>query len=114
MDSNQFAYRVTPDLKEKGHELLNTEHAGIQSIVLHKFDGNKAHLFALHEQDVFPTHATPRHAMIQVVDGRAIVELGEDEIEAVSNTWIYMPPSLPHRIQAQTAFIFVLHVQPVN
>lgn len=34
---------VIEDLKNEGRDLLANEHNGIQSAVLHKFEGNKAH-----------------------------------------------------------------------
>lgn len=105
---------VISDLKQKAKDLLANEHPGIQSAVLYKRAGNKTHLFAIPEGEAFPTHDTPRHATIQVVEGWAKIELGETEIEAGPNAWIYMPPRLPHRLEAITPFAFVLHVEPAD
>lgn len=112
-DTDSSPYVVVPDLKQKGHELLDNEHEGIQSTVLHEFGGNKTHLFAIPEGETFPTHDTPRHVTIHVVDGRARVVIGGEETTATSNAWIYMEPNLPHSIEAITPFVFTLHVEPV-
>lgn len=108
------ATTVISDLKQKAQDLLASEHPGIQSTVLYNRAGNKTHLFAIPKGEAFPTHDTPRHAMIQVVEGRAKIDLGETKIEAGPNAWIYMPPDLPHRLEAITPFVFVLHVEPVE
>lgn len=52
--------------------------------------------------------------MIHVVDGKARVKMGNDEVTASSNTWVYMPPELSHSIDAITPFVFTLHVEPVD
>lgn len=65
---------VVSDLKQKGRELLDNEREGIQSAVLHRFEENKTHLFAIPEGEAFPTHDTPQHVMIHEVDGKARVE----------------------------------------
>jgi quercetin dioxygenase-like cupin family protein len=113
-DTDSSAYAVVPNLKQKGHELLNNEHEGIQSTVLHEFGSNKTHLFAIPEATTFPTHDTPRHVMIHVVDGRARVVIGDEATTATPNAWIYMEPNRPHSIEATTAFVFTLHVEPVG
>ena len=113
-DSDSSTPIVVPDLAQKGHDLLDNEHEGIQNTVLHGFEGNKTHLFAIPEGETFPTHDTPRHVMIHVVDGRARITLGDDETTAAPNAWIYMPPNLPHSLEALTPFVFTLHVEPVD
>lgn len=113
-DSDSSDYTVIPDLRQKGRGLFENEHDGIQSTVLHGFEGNKTHLFAVPEGNTFPTHDTSRHVMIHVVDGRARVKIGADEKEAAPNMWISMRPNLPHSIEAITPFLFTLHVEPVD
>jgi quercetin dioxygenase-like cupin family protein len=113
-DSDSSTPIVVPDLAQKGHDLLDNEHEGIQSAVLHGFEGKKTHLFAIPEGETFPTHDTHRHVMIHVVDGRARITLGDDETTAAPNAWIYMPPNLPHSLEALTPFVFTLHVEPVD
>lgn len=113
-DTDPLSSIVVPDLAQKGRALLDNEHEGIQSAVLHEVEGNKTHLFAIPEGDTFPTHDTPRHVMIHVVSGRARITLGDDETTAAPNAWIYMPPNLPHSLEALTPFVFTLHVQPVD
>lgn len=107
-DPDSSSSVIVSDLKRKGRELLDNEHDGIQSTVLHRFEGNKTHLFAIPEGEAFPSHDTPRHVMIHVVEGKAHFEIGEDEMTAAPNVWIYMPPDLPHSIDAITPFVFTL------
>lgn len=114
MADSDSPHTVVPDLKRKGQELLDNEHDGIQSAVLHECAGNKTHLFAIPEGDAFPTHDTPRRVMNHVVAGEARVEIGGDDRTAGPNTWIHVPPNVPHSIDAITPFVFTLHTEPVE
>ena len=104
---------VIADLRTRGEALLQNGQPGIQSEVLYDAgDGTKAHLFALHEDDAFPEHATSRDALIHVIAGEAVITVGDDAVEVVPHAWMRLPPDCPHSIQPRTPFLFVLHVHP--
>jgi len=112
-DSSTAAPTVISDLQVRGEALLQNGQPGIQSDVLYDAgDGTKAHLFALHEDDTFPEHATSRAALIHVIAGEAVLTVGDDTVEAGPHTWMHLPPDCPHSIQPCTSFLFVLHVHP--
>lgn len=113
-DADTPDYTIVPDVRKKGQELLQNEHEGIQSMVLHEAGDNKTHLFAIPEGEMFPTHDAPHHVMIHVVEGRARVVLGDDKTKATPNTWISMRPNLPHSLEAITPFVFTLHLETID
>jgi len=53
-------------------------------------------------------HTSAFPAILHFVEGEATLTLGEDVKTAVSGTWAYMPPKLPHSIVAKTAVKMLL------
>lgn len=53
-------------------------------------------------------HTSAYPAILHFISGRARLKLGEDEQTAVPNTWVHMPPRLPHSIVAETAVTMLL------
>jgi quercetin dioxygenase-like cupin family protein len=99
-----------PNLMQQGRDLLAAEGSGLQSTVVHAADGQKAQLFAFHDGDALPEHAVSRHAVLHFLKGTATVQLGDEEKTARSQTWIYIPPELPHSITAHAPTLMLLQV----
>ncbi|MFZ0546891.1 MAG: cupin domain-containing protein [Candidatus Promineifilaceae bacterium] len=53
-------------------------------------------------------HTSSRPAILHFIKGKARLTLGEDEKTAEGETWVYMPPRLPHSITAETPVIMLL------
>ncbi len=68
----------------------------------------KAVLFGFAAGQELSEHTAAMAAILHIVQGEARVTLGADSVEARANTWIHMPPRLPHSIAAQTPVIMLL------
>ncbi len=81
------------------------------SIVSRTFfkDGQlKAILFGFDAGQELSEHTASQAAIIQIVQGDAVVTLGEDRYELSTGSWIHMPPRLKHSIQATTPLLMLL------
>lgn len=81
------------------------------SIVSRTFykDGQlKAILFGFDAGQELSEHTSSQVAIIQIVQGEAVVTLGEDRYELSAGSWIHMPPLLKHSVQASTPLLMLL------
>lgn len=53
-------------------------------------------------------HKTPMAATIQILAGEGVVMLGEDSVAVKAGDLIYMPPHLPHSVQAHSTLKMIL------
>lgn len=53
-------------------------------------------------------HTSSRPAILHFVKGKARLTLGGEEKTAEGETWVYMPPRLPHSISAETPVVMLL------
>ncbi len=73
-------------------------------------------LFAFDKQEEISAHTSPGDAMIQVLDGEALVNIDGKEISASAGQVVVMPANVPHSVTAVTQFKMILTVvkQPVG
>lgn len=60
----------------------------------------KVILFGFAAGQELSEHTSARRAMLQFLDGRAQVVLGNDTFEAQAGTFVYMAPNLTHSVTA--------------
>jgi quercetin dioxygenase-like cupin family protein len=70
----------------------------IISRTIHKEGGLNAVLFAFDAGQALTEHRSAHAAIIQVLDGKATITLGEESHELEADAWIYMPPQLAHSV----------------
>jgi quercetin dioxygenase-like cupin family protein len=68
----------------------------------------KAIMFGFDAGQELSEHTASQAAIIQIVQGEAIVTLGEDRHELGAGAWMYMPPRLKHSVYAQTPLTMLL------
>jgi quercetin dioxygenase-like cupin family protein len=81
------------------------------SIVSRTFykDGQlKAILFGFDAGQELSEHTSSQAAIIQIVQGEAVITLGDDRYELTAGSWIHMPPLLKHSVQASTPLLMLL------
>ncbi|MEI6179693.1 MAG: cupin domain-containing protein [Chloroflexales bacterium] len=81
---------------------------GTLSRTIFQDDQVKAILFGFAAGQELSEHTAATAAILHVVQGEAQLTLGTEVIEARANTWIHMPPQLPHRIVATTPVVLLL------
>ncbi len=68
----------------------------------------KAVLFGFAAGQELSEHTAAMAAVLHFVQGEARVTLGAEVVEARANTWVHMPPRLPHSIVAKTPVVMLL------
>ncbi len=77
-------------------------------------DGTKTILFVFAAGQELSEHTAARPAILHFLSGKAKVVLGDDTFEAEANSWVQMPPHLPHSIYAETDTHMLLLMLPVE
>lgn len=95
---DQPGYSIVPSLASH----VTCPEEGILSKLVVSDAHIRVTMFGLSKGQEMTEHATNMEAVIQFVEGRATVTLGNDSHEVDAGTWIRMTPGLPHSILAQT------------
>ena len=65
-------------------------------------------LFAFDKGQKLSEHTTPYDAVVQILDGKAQLTIGSENVEVVSGQIIIMPGNVPHSVAAQERFKMLL------
>jgi quercetin dioxygenase-like cupin family protein len=65
-------------------------------------------LFAFDKGQNLTKHSSPFTAMIQILDGSAIIEIGEGRHTLQQGEMIIMPANIPHAVESVTQFKMLL------
>lgn len=80
----------------------------VVSKVIAKSDKVNITLFAFDEGQSLTRHTSPFNAMIQVLDGKARIEIGEKSYDLAEGKMIIMPANIPHAVEATERFKMML------
>ncbi len=67
-------------------------------------------LFAFDRDEEISAHTSPGDAMIQILDGEALVNINGRKIKACKGQVVVMPANVPHAVSAVTQFKMILTV----
>lgn len=98
------------------HELVDYEEGRVVSRTLSSKPHVNITLFAFDQGEEISAHTSPGDAMVQVLDGQALVTIDGEKIEAVAGQVVVMPANVSHSVFANTRFKMLLTVvkQPVG
>jgi len=65
-------------------------------------------LFAFDKGEGLSTHSAPFDALVQILDGEALITIDEDEHHVKKGEMIIMPASRPHSVKAVNPFKMML------
>ena len=99
------AYHVEADLTAL---IPDIQPDSIVSRVFLKNDRVNMTLFGFDAGQELTEHTAAKAAILQILQGEATITLGDDTHQAQANTWLYMPPNLPHSIAAKTQLVMLL------
>jgi quercetin dioxygenase-like cupin family protein len=73
-------------------------------------------LFAFDKEEEISAHTSPGDAMVQILDGEALINIDGNKISATKGQVVVMPANVPHSVTAVTEFKMLLTVvkQPVG
>ncbi len=89
-------------------EDLPIPESGKQTLVLSDDAQAKVMLFAFAAGHGLTEHQAPLPATIQLIQGEAILTVGEDSVGGKAGTWIQMAAGTPHSIKAETPVVMLL------
>ena len=87
---------------------------GIVSRTLLRNANLRVVLFGFAEGQELTEHASPQHAVIQVLSGECEFSLAGKTHPAKAGDLIYMPPNLPHAVRATRKFSMLLTLTKVE
>ena len=99
------AYHVEQDVTAL---MADIQPDSIVSRVFLKNDAVNMTLFGFDAGQELTEHTASKAAILQILKGEATLTLGDETVEAKANTWIYMPPNLPHSVVAKTQVVMLL------
>jgi quercetin dioxygenase-like cupin family protein len=65
-------------------------------------------LFAFDKGQKLSEHTTPYDAVVQILDGRALLTIGGEDVEVTTGQIIIMPGNVPHSVAAEENFKMLL------
>lgn len=97
-------------------ELVDYEEGRVVSRTLAAKPHVNITLFAFDQGEEISAHTSPGDAMVQILDGRAKITIGTDELDAQAGQVVVMPANVPHAVFARERFKMLLTVvkQPVS
>ncbi len=97
-------------------ELVDYEEGRVVSRTLTSKSNINITLFAFDKEEEISAHTSPGDAMIQILDGEAVINIDGKKIAAVTGQVVVMPANVPHSVSAVTQFKMILTVvkQPVG
>jgi len=81
---------------------------GIVSKTLVKTSSKEVSLFCMSAGQSISTHKSSFPAIIHVLRGAGEVSLASKTYHAKPNVWFYLPPQVPHAIEARDNLVFLL------
>ena len=111
MTDRQQKARVLPDCLGKGQKLVKLIEYSKDSVVsktlLDKSAGTIT-LFAFDQGQKLSEHTAPYDAVVQVLDGKALLTIGGEQKEVPQGQIIIMPADVPHAVEAGEKFKMLL------
>jgi len=89
-------------------ELIDYQEDTIVSRTLVDEEAGTITVFAFGEDQRLSEHSAPHEALLQVVDGTAIITIDGEEYELAAGESIILPSDVPHAVDAVSAFKMVL------
>jgi len=97
-------------------DLVDYEEGRVVSRTLSSKSHVNITLFAFDKDEEISAHTSPGDAMVQVLDGEALINIDGKKIKATKGQVVVMPANVPHSVTAQSRFKMLLTVvkQPVG
>lgn len=89
-------------------DLLDYQAGAVVSRTLVDTEAATVTVFALDEGQTISEHSAPHEAILQVLDGTATVEIGDEEYEVSQGEGIVFPANEPHALAAPEQFTMLL------
>ena len=89
-------------------DMIDYSENGIVSKMILKEDSGNVTLFAFDKTEGLSEHSAPYDAMVQIIEGKAIISIDKKEHELSEGEFIIMPSDIPHAVKPVTRFKMLL------
>ncbi len=89
-------------------DLVTYQPGQVVSRTLAQNDQTSLTLFAFPEGEGLSAHTTPADAVVLILDGRATITIGDDEMTLGEGETVVMPANVPHALDAVEPFKMLL------
>lgn len=89
-------------------DLIAYQPGSVVSRVIFRNAGGVVTLFAFAEGEGLTEHSSPHDAIVQVVDGRVRITVGDEEHEVAAGEMLHLPASVPHALHGDVGFKMLL------
>lgn len=81
---------------------------GVTSKILTRNEAGNVPLFSFDEHQSLSEHTAPFDALVQVVEGEALISINKEQYQLLKGECIIMPANVPHAVYAKTRFKMLL------
>lgn len=81
---------------------------GILSRTIHDDADVRVVLFSFAAGQQLSDHTASMPVLLEVVDGEAVITLGDDAVDGRAGTWLHLPAKTPHSVVARTPMTMLL------
>ncbi|MDX1646565.1 MAG: cupin domain-containing protein [Longimicrobiales bacterium] len=89
-------------------DLVVYQAGSVVSRVIFRNEGGVMTLFAFAEGEGLTEHSSPHDAIVQILDGRVRVTVGEEDHEVSAGEVLHLPASVPHALHGGEPFKMLL------
>lgn len=91
-------------------ELVDYAEGQIISKTIAQLPSTSITLFSLDKGEGISTHTAPGDAMLQILDGEAMITIGDEVLTVKAGETVVMPADVPHALEAREKFKMLLTV----
>ena len=91
-------------------DLVEYQDDSVVSRVVFRNDGGVMTAFAFAEGQGLTEHSSPHDAIVQVVDGRVRITIGDEVHDLEAGAILHLPPSVPHALHGGVPFKILLTI----
>ena len=110
MTTNELIKNVSKSEVHTTTDLIEYSKQKVVSRTLAQNDFLTLTLFAFDAGEGISSHASTGDAMIQILDGEALITIGTDKFTVAGDQMIIMPANIPHAVDAVKPFKMLLTV----
>jgi len=89
-------------------DLVQVSEDSIVSKILIDKPAGSLTLFAFDQGQRLSEHASPYDAVVQIVEGSAVLQIGGQTVETKAGQMVIMPAHIPHSVEAKECFKMLL------
>lgn len=99
---------VAPAVAVSLASLVEYGEGAVVSRTLAKGEGGTLTLFAFDRGEELSEHSAPFDAWVQVLEGRALLTVGGQEVRAGTGEIVLLPAGVPHALRSESRFKMLL------